>query len=59
MGRKARLHLWVPPVPELVSPLTTAIPLQLLAYHMADLRGHSRTVRLSTLLPLPFDAGHL
>ena len=31
--------LWVPSCPELVSPITVAIPLQLLAYHMADLRG--------------------
>ncbi len=31
--------LWVPPVPELVSPVTVAIPLQLLAYHAADMRG--------------------
>ncbi len=31
--------IWVPPVPELVSPITVAIPLQLLAYHMADMRG--------------------
>ena len=31
--------IWVPPVPEPVSPLTVAIPLQLLAYHVADLRG--------------------
>jgi glucosamine--fructose-6-phosphate aminotransferase (isomerizing) len=31
--------IWVPPCPELVSPITIAIPLQLLAYHIADLRG--------------------
>lgn len=31
--------LWVPPCPELVSPITVAIPLQLLAYHIADMRG--------------------
>lgn len=31
--------LWVPPCPELVSPITIAIPLQLLAYHIADMRG--------------------
>jgi cytidine deaminase len=30
-----------------------------IAVHMADLRGHARTVRLSRLLPFPFDAGHL
>ncbi|NQU11362.1 glutamine--fructose-6-phosphate transaminase (isomerizing), partial [bacterium] len=31
--------IWVPPTHELVSPVTIAIPLQLLAYHAADLRG--------------------
>jgi glutamine---fructose-6-phosphate transaminase (isomerizing) len=31
--------IWVPPVPELLSPMTVAIPLQLLAYHTAALRG--------------------
>ncbi len=31
--------IWVPPTHELISPITVAIPLQLLAYHMADLRG--------------------
>ncbi len=31
--------IWVPPTHELTSPITVAIPLQLLAYHMADLRG--------------------
>ncbi len=31
--------IWVPPVPELLSPIVTAIPLQLLAYHIADMRG--------------------
>jgi len=31
--------IWTPPVPELASPITTAIPLQLLAYHAADMRG--------------------
>ncbi len=30
-----------------------------IAVHMADLHGHTRTVRLSRLLPDPFDAGHL
>lgn len=39
IGSECDDMLWVPPVPELVSPLTTAIPLQLLAYHIADLRG--------------------
>jgi len=27
--------------------------------HMSDLRGRSRTMRLSELLPFPFDRGHL
>jgi glucosamine--fructose-6-phosphate aminotransferase (isomerizing) len=31
--------IWVPPTHEYVCPITTAIPLQLLAYHIADLRG--------------------
>jgi glucosamine--fructose-6-phosphate aminotransferase (isomerizing) len=31
--------IWVPPTHEYVSPITTAVPLQLLAYHIADLRG--------------------
>jgi glucosamine--fructose-6-phosphate aminotransferase (isomerizing) len=31
--------LWVPPTPWLLSPVTTVIPLQLLAYHIAALRG--------------------
>jgi cytidine deaminase len=30
-----------------------------LAVHMVDLKGRSRTLRLSQLLPFPFDAGHL
>ncbi len=30
-----------------------------IAVHLADLQGHSRTLRLRELLPLPFDAGHL
>jgi glutamine---fructose-6-phosphate transaminase (isomerizing) len=29
----------LPPVPELISPIVNVIPLQLLAYHVADLRG--------------------
>jgi glucosamine--fructose-6-phosphate aminotransferase (isomerizing) len=32
--------LWVPEVPWLLSPLVTVLPLQLLAYHSAVLRGH-------------------
>lgn len=31
--------IWIPPCPEYMSPLLVAIPLQLLAYHIADLRG--------------------
>jgi glucosamine--fructose-6-phosphate aminotransferase (isomerizing) len=31
--------LWVPETPWLLSPVTTVIPLQLLAYHTAVLRG--------------------
>jgi glucosamine--fructose-6-phosphate aminotransferase (isomerizing) len=31
--------LWVPETPWLLSPVTTSIPLQLLAYHIAVLRG--------------------
>jgi glucosamine--fructose-6-phosphate aminotransferase (isomerizing) len=31
--------LWVPPTPWMLSPVTTVIPLQLLAYHTAVLRG--------------------
>ena len=30
-----------------------------IAVHMADLKGRSRTMRLSALLPLPFDATNL
>jgi len=36
--RQADDVLWVPESPEMVSPITTAIPLQLLAYHIADMR---------------------
>ena len=31
--------LWVPPAPWMLSPLVTVIPLQLLAYHIATIRG--------------------
>jgi glucosamine--fructose-6-phosphate aminotransferase (isomerizing) len=31
--------LRLPPVPEILSPIVNIIPLQLLAYHVADLRG--------------------
>jgi glucosamine--fructose-6-phosphate aminotransferase (isomerizing) len=36
--RQADHVLWVPECPELVSPVSVAIPLQLLAYHIADMR---------------------
>ena len=35
----ADLVLWVPKTPWMLSPVTTVIPLQLLAYHIAALRG--------------------
>jgi glucosamine--fructose-6-phosphate aminotransferase (isomerizing) len=31
--------LWVPDTPWMLTPVTTVIPLQLLAYHIAALRG--------------------
>ncbi len=31
--------IWVPEVPEYLQPLVAAVPLQLLAYHIALLRG--------------------
>ncbi|MBN1517880.1 glutamine--fructose-6-phosphate transaminase (isomerizing) [Candidatus Sumerlaeota bacterium] len=31
--------VWVPPMPEMLSPILLGIPLQLLSYHTADLRG--------------------
>jgi len=31
--------IWIPPCPELVSPILVGIPLQLLAYHIAKFRG--------------------
>jgi len=30
-----------------------------IAVHMVDLKGRTKTVRMSELLPMPFDAGHL
>jgi glucosamine--fructose-6-phosphate aminotransferase (isomerizing) len=36
---KADHILWVPETPWLLSPVTTVIPLQMLAYHIAALRG--------------------
>ena len=32
--------IWVPPVHELLSPVLAVVPLQLLAYHIADRRGN-------------------
>src|SRR6478736_221395 len=31
--------LWIPPVPDWIVPLVAVLPLQLLAYHVADLKG--------------------
>jgi glucosamine--fructose-6-phosphate aminotransferase (isomerizing) len=39
MGRRADYVLEVPPAADLLAPLVTVIPLQLLAYHIAVLRG--------------------
>jgi glucosamine--fructose-6-phosphate aminotransferase (isomerizing) len=39
LSRLADHELYVPPVAPLLSPVVTAIPLQLLAYHIAVLRG--------------------
>ncbi len=38
--RVAEDVLWVPDVPDSLSPMLTVVPLQLLAYHAAVLRGH-------------------
>lgn len=38
--RRADDALFVPRVPEILQPIVTVIPLQLLAYHIAVLRGH-------------------
>ncbi len=38
-GRVARVVLPVPEMPELLSPLVSTVPLQLLAYHVAKARG--------------------
>ncbi len=32
--------IWIPEAPEVVSPLLTIVPLQLLAYYVADRKGH-------------------
>lgn len=39
IAEKADYVLWVPETPWMLSPATTVIPLQLLAYHIAALRG--------------------
>ena len=39
IGAQPNDMIFVPPTEELISPITIGIPLQLLAYHMADLRG--------------------
>lgn len=33
--------IWIPDCPEIVSPILVAVPLQLLAYHIARLRGEA------------------
>ena len=38
--RVAEDVLYVPDIPECLSPMLTVIPLQLMAYHAAVLRGH-------------------
>ena len=40
IGRYADYLIPIPDVPELLQPLLTVVPLQLLAYHAAVLRGH-------------------
>ncbi len=32
--------IWLPPVDDVVQPLITVLPLQLLAYYIADLKGN-------------------
>lgn len=39
VARRARHTLWIPLAPELLSPLLTVVPAQLLAYHIALARG--------------------
>ena len=39
IGEVANEVLFVPKVPEIFAPIVNAIPLQLLAYHIAVLRG--------------------
>ena len=40
IGKKADDLITIPHTPEVLQPLLTVIPLQLLAYHAALLRGH-------------------
>ena len=39
IGELADYIFWIPPTPWLLTPVVTVIPLQLLAYHIATLRG--------------------
>jgi glucosamine--fructose-6-phosphate aminotransferase (isomerizing) len=39
ISRRAHDVLWVPAAAEILAPVVTVIPLQLLAYHIAALRG--------------------
>jgi glucosamine--fructose-6-phosphate aminotransferase (isomerizing) len=39
IGRRAHETLPVPAAPDLLAPLVTVVPLQLLAYHIATIRG--------------------
>ena len=39
MIKQADDVLWVPDLPDLLQPFVTTVPLQLLAYHVADLKG--------------------
>ncbi len=39
IARKADRVIYIPPAPELISPILSVIPLQLLAYHIAVRRG--------------------
>ena len=40
IAAKADEVIWIPPVEELLSPVLAVLPLQLLAYHIADRRGN-------------------
>jgi len=39
ISTKADYVLWIPKTPWMLSPVTAVIPLQMLAYHIASLRG--------------------